>query len=44
MEKNNNSNKKIESGIANNRKLEIRQDNKKHLELVDKIRKEAGKK
>lgn len=44
MKDNNKSNKKIEYRTVNHGKLEIRQDNKKHLELVDKVRKEASKK
>ena len=44
MNNSNNSNKKIESRMSNRGKIEIRQDNKKHLELVDKIRKEASEK
>ena len=44
MENSNRDNRNVESKMKNSQKIEIRQDNKKHLELVDKIRKEAGKK
>ena len=44
MENSNRGNTKVESRMINSQKTEIRQDNKKHLDLVDKIRKEADKK
>ena len=44
MENTNRNNKNVESKMIGGQKVEIRQDNKKHLELVDKIRKEASKK
>lgn len=44
MKNSNRDNRNAETKMINSQKTEIRQDNKKHLELVDKIRKEAGKK
>ncbi len=44
MENNNRVDRKVETKMVNSQVTEIRQENKKHLELVDKIRKEAGKK
>ncbi len=44
MENSNRVDRKVESKMVNSQATEIRQENKKHLELVDKIRKEAGKK
>lgn len=44
MENSNKSSEKVEARMINSKNTEIRQDNKKHLELVDKIRKEASEK